>query len=164
MIRPQVPYLLETYHGDSQDQAPVHHVRTWTAGRQPLFEDKRAVQDLVTCLHRFDARGEAEILAFAIMPDHVHWLLRSRDGRPPERMIQLLKACTTRALNTRLGRCGRRVWEPVHFDRRLSQPADIALTARYIAAGPARCTHKGPVHAASVCLPWDMLSHKGLSS
>jgi REP element-mobilizing transposase RayT len=55
----------------------VYHVVTTTYRRQPHFHDFALARVTVRTLYQ--ARG-GTVLAHALMPDHLHWLVRLDDG------------------------------------------------------------------------------------
>lgn len=50
-------------------------VTTVTRGRNPLFLDWRIGRLLVIHLRDITEQGNADTLAWVVMPDHLHWLM-----------------------------------------------------------------------------------------
>jgi REP element-mobilizing transposase RayT len=110
----------------------VYHVTAVTRDRQPLFSNLWAGRCVVHAL----IAGDADTLAYVVMPDHLHWLLRLRRV-PLSRVVQRMKSLSARAANLALGRGGA-VWQAGYLDHALRQDEDLRGVARYIAANPLR--------------------------
>ena len=107
-----------------------YHLTTTTLNREPVFADLNAARSLVKCL-RHEAEKETVIsVAFVVMPDHLHWLVQSVDGRI-DAVMRRIKAESGRRL-------GRTVWQRGYHDRCLRREDDIRTVARYIIANPLR--------------------------
>ena len=77
------------------------------------------------------------MLAWVLMPDHVHWLVQLGTEGTLHGVIRRLKAASAREANRALGRRGA-LWAPAYFERALRAEDDVAGVARYIVANPLR--------------------------
>ncbi len=77
------------------------------------------------------------MLAWVLMPDHVHWLLQLGTENALDGVVRRLKAASARAANRAVGRSGA-LWAPAYFERALRAEDDVAGVARYIVANPLR--------------------------
>ena len=77
------------------------------------------------------------LLAWCVMPTHVHALLEQVPGWPLERVIQGWKSVTARRANRLLGRAGA-FWAREYFDRAMRSDEQTETTAAYIIANPVK--------------------------
>jgi REP element-mobilizing transposase RayT len=140
------PHSRDLRFGRISETGRIYHLRTSTEGGAPLFRDFLLGREVVRCMRFLDQRGDAESLAFVVMPNHLHWLVRLGRSRSLAQMMQSLKRNSARRVNQRLGRSGAAVWQPGFFDRALRAEDDLVAVARYIVANPLRadlCRHLG---------------------
>ncbi len=78
-----------------------------------------------------------ETLAFVLMPDHVHWLIRLTGMVRLSMAVKEVKGGSARRINRSLERTGR-VWQPGYHDHALRREEDMRAIARYIIANPVR--------------------------
>jgi len=75
-------------------------------------------------------------LAWVIMPDHLHWLLRLGDADLAG-LMKRLKGRSARRINRYLG-LGGLFWQAGYHDRAVRREEDLRVVARYIIANPIR--------------------------
>lgn len=76
-----------------------------------------------------------ELLAWCVMPNHVHVLIRQIEGWPLGRIIKSWKGYTARMINRHLGRSGT-FWATDYFDRYVRTQEQHIATIAYIEANP----------------------------
>jgi REP element-mobilizing transposase RayT len=76
------------------------------------------------------------LLAWVIMPDHVHVMLKLGPDSLAT-VMRNLKGRSSRALGKRFGIVGR-TWAPGYHDHALRCTDDVAAVARYVVANPLR--------------------------
>jgi len=81
--------------------------------------------------------GYAVTLAFVIMPDHLHWLLKLTGDRPLSVCVNAVKSGSAREINE-LSKCRGQFWQKGFYDRAIRYNDDIVSVARYIIANPLR--------------------------
>lgn len=113
-----------------------YFITTVIAERRPVFHDFICARLLVSCLRDIQQKGRAEWLAWIVMPDHFHALLRLSSGSLSAAM-QRVTGGSARRINCYLGRAGR-LWQPGYYDRALKMEEDRVAIARYIVANPLR--------------------------
>lgn len=96
-------------------------------------EARRIVEDAF--LH-FE-RARCEMLAFAVMPNHVHALCRPLAGHWLEDLCGSWKWFTAKSINELLRRSGP-LWQDESFDRLIRDAEHYETTVRYIAKNPAK--------------------------
>lgn len=115
----------------------VYHVTTATRDRQAWFSDFHVACEAVRAFRQPAALGDAQLLAWVLMPDHVHWLLQLGERMPLEMVVARMKGVSGTQVNRVLFRAGS-LWAPAFHDRALRQEDDMREVARYIVANPLR--------------------------
>ena len=110
-------------------------VTTATHGRAPLFLDFPLACAAIRAFAQAD-RIDARLLAWVLMPDHVHWLLQLDEVRDLSSRVRWLKSTSAQAVNRLRGQQGP-VWARAFHDRAV-RGEDIRHMARYIVANPLR--------------------------
>lgn len=90
---------------------------------------------------QFVRRQRAYVLAYAIMPDHLHIVLAPRPGFTISMIMQSIKGFTSRLLNACNGTRGP-LWQCSFYDRMIDGEAGLWDTIEYV--------HENPV-AAGLC-------------
>lgn len=95
-------------------------------------------------------RGDYELGAWVIMPNHIHILIAP--AKPLWTVIREIKSGSGRIANRILGRAGQPFWDREYYDRRLRNDAEEAKMTRYI--------EYNPVRAGLCCAPelWQLSS------
>ena len=102
-----------------------------TESRSAVFGNFPAARQVVLAMHDRSVASTAETLAFVVMPDHVHWLLRLLGTVSLGEAVRRLKAKVSLAL-------GHSLWQHGFHDHALRRDEDLAGVARYIVANPVR--------------------------
>jgi len=87
-------------------------------------------------LLRFDAERYS-LLAWCVMPNHVHALIETRRDHRLESIVHSWKSFTAHAANRALRREGS-FWAPEYFDRYMRGDAHLAATRAYIEDNPVK--------------------------
>ncbi len=107
------------------------------------LRDERIAALVEQALKHFD--GERyHLIAWCIMPNHVHVLIQQREGHPLSKVIQSWKSFTAHKANKLLGRSGD-FWMPDYVDRFIRDEKHFMATVEYI--------HHNPVKAGLVSAP-----------
>lgn len=115
----------------------VYHVTACTHARLPILTSFCAARAVIDELRREHATGRAETMAFVVMPDHFHWLLRLSGTHSLSNTVKVVKSFSARHINRRLGRSGP-IWQRGFYDHAVRTEEDLAAIARYIVANPLR--------------------------
>jgi REP element-mobilizing transposase RayT len=115
----------------------VYLVTTATRQRQPVFLDFGAACAAARCFEDSDLLGDARMLAWVLMPDHVHWLLQVGEKDSLDTVVNRLKSASGRQVNRLFGRQGP-FWQKAFHDHALREAEDLRKVARYMAANPLR--------------------------
>ncbi len=75
------------------------------------------------------------LLAWCVMPNHVHALIETHEGQPLGDVVHGWKSFTAKAINRQFGRTGA-VWHPDFFDRYVRDDAHLRVCIDYIENNP----------------------------
>jgi REP element-mobilizing transposase RayT len=123
-------------NGRVSDPGCIYLLTTTVQNRLPLFDDFVAGRLLVNELRAAHEQGWVSSLAWVVMPDHLHWLIRLEKHSLDE-LMQGIKGKSARRINCHLGRQGQ-LWQRGYHDRALRQEDDLQNMARYVVANPLR--------------------------
>ncbi|WP_225540553.1 transposase [Xanthomonas sp. XNM01] len=115
----------------------VHHLIVGTLGQAAWFSDFHVGCVAVRAFREPALLGDAELLAWVLMPDHCHWLLRAGRQMPVEKAASRMKSASAAQVNRVLSRAGA-LWEPAFRDRALGAEENVRDVARAIVANPLR--------------------------
>jgi REP element-mobilizing transposase RayT len=104
------------------------------------LRDPRIATMVQDALRHFDGR-RYKLLAWVIMPNHVHVMVEQMAGYPLGDVIHAWKSFTAKEANKQLGASGS-FWEPDYFDRFIRDQAHFDIAVHYI--------HENPVKAGLV--------------
>jgi isoleucyl-tRNA synthetase/REP element-mobilizing transposase RayT len=96
-------------------------------------EVAKVVQD---ALHHFDGQ-RYELIAWAVMPNHVHAVVRPLPGHELERILHSWKSFTANQANSILGRQGQ-FWQEEYYDHLIRDEEDFCENVSYTLANPAK--------------------------
>lgn len=99
------------------------------------MQSARALTNILRDLHQTE---RVVSLAFVIMPDHLHWLVKLGSAGTLGKLMQAAKGRTARYLNAAASRTPGRVWQPGYHDHALRKDEEVRAVARYIVANPLR--------------------------
>jgi REP element-mobilizing transposase RayT len=105
------------------------------AGSCPL-QDMRVVGSMAASL-RFREGKHYRLLAWCIMPNHVHVVVRLFPGRKLAKVVKAWKNFSAKAANQALGRKGR-FWQPEYYDRLIRNGDELSRAIRYVVENPAK--------------------------
>jgi REP element-mobilizing transposase RayT len=95
------------------------------------------------------------LLAWCVMPNHVHAMIMMMEGHPLDRIVYSWKTFTARECNRLLGRSGS-FWARDYYDRFIRNEAHLGQAAEYI--------ENNPVKAGLVATPqgwsWSSARHR----
>ncbi len=88
-------------HGD------VFFITFTVVGFIPIFNNTPCCDIMLDNLRFYQERGDFAILAYVIMPNHVHLVLKVHGGRPASQCIGGIKRMTSRQISIHLARHGK---------------------------------------------------------
>ena len=122
--------------GRSSEVGRAYFITAVVHNRQPIFSDWQTGRLLVDQLRQAHDKGQAESIAWVVMPDHFHWLMQLKSDDLGA-VIGGIKARCTHAVNKKTGRRGA-LWQTGFHDRAIRDDEDLKPFARYIVANPLR--------------------------
>ena len=93
----------------------AYHLTVATRGRQPLFEQFDMASAAARSFETLGTSCDATLLAWVLMPDHVHWLLQLGECDDLADVVERLKSASARAANRAGGRKGA-LWNRAFHD------------------------------------------------
>ncbi|PBJ83130.1 transposase [Lysobacteraceae bacterium NML93-0399] len=122
--------------GRRSEPGRVYLITVTTWQRRAVFGRSETAKAACSAFTRPRTMGEAQLLAWVLMPDHVHWLIQL-GGEPLTRVVARMKASVSREL-----RCSApvksRIWATAFHDRAIRREEDLRAAARYVVANPLR--------------------------
>ncbi|MDZ7753145.1 MAG: transposase [Gammaproteobacteria bacterium] len=106
-------------------------VTTVCSERRPVFSNATNMRLFVAEIRRLETQGDVDWLAWIVMPNHFHGLLRLKGNRCLPDIMRLLKGRSARAL-------GGPTWQEGFHDHALRKEEDRCAVARYLLANPVR--------------------------
>jgi REP element-mobilizing transposase RayT len=122
--------------GRFSENNAAYLVTTTTANRASLFKDFATGLIVVHELSAMELRDDCELLAWVLMPDHLHILLALR-STPLGTLMKLFKGRTARSINSTRNAQGA-VWQRGFHDHAIRSEEDLVGVARYVVANPLR--------------------------
>lgn len=101
-----------------------------------LMRDQRVAAIVAETITHFDGERYS-LLAWSVMPNHVHVVLTLAGGEHLQRVLHSWKSFTAKQVNRILGREGK-VWQDDYFDRTVRDGRDLQATVEYVLANPAK--------------------------
>ena len=107
------------------------------AGHGACWLRRPEIAGIVEEALRFNDGVRYDLIAWTLMPNHVHLLARIREGHPLPKTVQTWKARSARRANEILGRSGP-FWYRDYYDRYIRDEAHLANCLRYIDMNPVK--------------------------
>jgi len=136
-------------NGRVSEPGRIYHVRFSIRLGSPSLSELSAARCVIKGL--IETAPQAETICFVVMPDHVHWLLRLKDGGDLSGVVRKAKSLASQGIRPVAGQEAFG-WQSGFFDRALRRDEDLTAVARYIVANPVRA---GLVKSVSAYPHWD---------
>jgi REP element-mobilizing transposase RayT len=107
------------------------------AGYGACWMQRPEIAKLVADALRFFDGKRYDILAWCVMPNHVHVVLQTKPGETLDGICGSWKSCTALEANRILGREGR-FWYRDYFDRLIRDDRDLENTISYVLNNPSK--------------------------
>ena len=112
----------------------AYHVVIVTNNRVPVFDDPQLGHWCLGLLREVVDAASFELLAFCLMPDHLHLLTQgTQDSSHLVTFIQRFKRRTGFHFEQK---SGSQLWQPSYFDRVLRKEEDLGSVAEYVLQNP----------------------------
>ncbi|MBM4437109.1 MAG: transposase [Actinobacteria bacterium] len=109
---------------------------TASTHRKATVLRERSAHAVSAALQRLRAESRADVLAYVVMPDHLHALLVPRGGDQIGKVVAFIKHVSSKSV--RRGGFAGRVWEERFYDRVLRNEDELRNAVAYIHANPVR--------------------------
>src|SRR5687767_4703273 len=114
----------------------TYFLTTCTVRRQPVLRDEPVARMVVAQIRRTSRQFSFALLAYCVMPDHVHLLVAGRsDTSDLRRFVKRLKQSTGQLF---AHHAQQPLWQEGYYDRVLRPEEAEAMIARYIIENPVR--------------------------
>jgi REP element-mobilizing transposase RayT len=134
------------YRGDAFSQGQYYHLYNRGAGKAKIFFNDGNYQYLLRLMKEYYQKHGAAIIAYCLMPNHYHFLLRQETDAPLSKFLQVLFNSYVQALNIQQGRTGT-LFEGRFKHKCVEKWEYLIILCRYI--------HLNPVKAKLVARPED---------
>jgi putative transposase len=135
-----------------ESDSPSKRARVYAlldAGHGACLLGDPAIAKIVEDALLFHDGDRYQIIAWCLMPNHVHVLIRQKVGFRLGQIVHSWKSFTAKSINSRTGKTGR-VWHPDYFDRFIRDERHLQPAIAYIEENPVKA---GLVSVASDW-PW----------
>ncbi len=99
-----------------------------------LFNDDRFASLVANALKHFDG-SRYELLAWCVMPNHVHAVLKPSEGQLLEKIMHSWKSFTAHEINRLLGESGT-IWQKESYDHLVWDGEDLRYQVNYVLNNP----------------------------
>ncbi len=104
---------------------------------QGLLMAEGVPEIIVNCLQWLENEGSIELVAYVIMPDHVHVLFQLGEKEGLQKVMQRFAGFTGRQIGLKLERSGI-VWQKGYYDRAIRNEDELQKAYDYIANNPVK--------------------------
>lgn len=136
------------YRGDAFTQGQYYHIYNRGAGKGQIFFNEGNYEYLLRLVKRYYQKHGATIIAYCLMPNHYHFLLRQETDEPLSKFVGVLFNAYAQALNIQQKRTGT-LFEGRFRHKCVDKWEYLVTLCRYI--------HRNPVKARLVSKPEDWL-------
>ena len=128
--------MMGTRHHPGVSNQP-YFVTAATRNRQPIFRDRLAAEMMLSELGRLRDEMGFALLAYALMPDHLHLLIVPSESAGLSRIMQGVKGRFARLWNQRLSQVGG-LWQPRYHESAVRTEAQLRRWIEYIDQNPVK--------------------------
>jgi putative transposase len=114
-----------------------HHVVQRGNNREKVFLDREDYEKYRSLIERYSIDKEVRILAYCLMQNHAHMLVRPSGEQALFKMMQGIALCYTQYFNTKRKRTGR-LWECRYYSAIVDEERYLWAVCRYIERNPVR--------------------------
>jgi putative transposase len=114
-----------------------HHVVERGNNRERVFENQTDYGKYLSLLSKYSEEKEVAVLAYCLMQNHIHLLLRPSGEETLAKMMQGVTLCYTKYFNGENGRTGR-LWECRYYSTVIDEDSYLWTVTKYIESNPVR--------------------------
>jgi REP element-mobilizing transposase RayT len=125
------------YRGDTFTQGQYYHLYNRGAGKARIFFNDGNYGYLLRLVKQYYEKHGATVIAYCLMPNHYHFLLRQETDEPLSKFMQVLFNSYVQALNLQQGRTGA-LFEGRFKHKCLDKWEYLIVLCRYIHLNPVK--------------------------
>jgi putative transposase len=114
-----------------------HHIVQRGNNKEKVFLDRKDYEKYLSFLEKYSEEKEAFILAYCLMPNHVHLLVKPSEDDGLAKLMQGATLCYTQYFNRKEGRTGR-LWECRYHSTVVDGDSYLWTVSKYIEKNPVR--------------------------
>jgi len=114
-----------------------HHIVQRGNNREKVFIDDEDREKYIDLLKKYSRKRNARVLAYCLMTNHVHLLVKPKENESMYKMMQGVTLCYTQFANRKYNRTGR-LWESRYHSCVVDKDSYLWSVARYIETNPVR--------------------------
>lgn len=114
-----------------------HHIIQRGNNREKVFLDHEDFKKYLSFLKRYSSEKESVVLAYCLMPNHIHLLVKPLKEQSLYKMMQGITLCYTQYFNRKYKRTGR-LWECRYHSCVIDAEKYLWAVSRYIERNPVR--------------------------
>ena len=105
--------------------------------KERIFLDYNAARAMSSTLHHVLKEKQSKILAWVVMPDHMHLALQLAEDETLAKTMNRINSCSAIAVNRALNRQSQ-VWQGAYHDHALRDEDQLFTAIRYLISNPIR--------------------------
>lgn len=114
-----------------------HHIVQRGNNREEVFLNQRDYERYISFLSKYSEEKEIFVLAYCLMPNHIHLLLKPSEEEGLPKMMQGVTLCYSKYFNGENGRTGR-LWECRYHSTIVDGDSYLWTVSKYIENNPVR--------------------------
>jgi putative transposase len=114
-----------------------HHIVLRGNNREKVFLDRGDYERYLSFVSKYSEEKEASVLAYCLMPNHIHLLVKPSEEEALPKMMQGITLCYSKYFNGRNGRTGR-LWECRYYSTVVDGDSYLWNVGKYIENNPLR--------------------------
>jgi putative transposase len=114
-----------------------HHVVQRGNNKEKIFLKRGDYERYLSFLLKYSEEKEAAVLAYCLMPNHVHLLVRPSKAEALPKMMQGITLCYSKYFNEENGRTGR-LWECRYYSTVVDGDSYLWTVSQYVENNPVR--------------------------
>src|SRR4030042_4368987 len=114
-----------------------HHIVERGNNRERVFANPIDYEKYLSFLSKYSEEKEAAVLAYCLMPNHIHFLVRPSGEEALAKMMQGVTLCYSKYFNRENGRTGR-LWESRYYSTVIDGDSYLWTVSKYIENNPMR--------------------------
>lgn len=114
-----------------------HHIVGRGNNRERVFANPMDYEKYLSFLLKYSEEKEAAVLAYCLMPNHIHLLVRPSAEGTLAKMMQGVTLCYSKYFNKENGRTGR-LWECRYYSTVIDGDSYLWTVSKYIENNPVR--------------------------